>query len=104
MKLISRIFATIIIVIIFGFALKNMQEVDLHFFLGYEIRGPLALVLFGVFLIGSVMGVLAMTPTFFRHRRALSKHKKVLASMQKESDAKQQVGVRPPQPDSVVSQ
>lgn len=104
MKLVSRIFATIIIVIIFGFALKNMQEVDLRFFLGYEIRGPLALVLFGVFLIGAVTGVLAMTPTFFRHRRDLSKHKKALASMQKESEARQLAAARPPQPDSVVNQ
>lgn len=103
MKIVSKIFAAIIVIVIFGFALKNMQEVVLHFFLGYQIHGPLALVLFGTFFIGAVMGVLAMTPTFFRHRRDLTRHKKTIASMQKETEAQQQVRQQPPQPDSIVS-
>ena len=40
MKVLFRIVATILFVIFFGFALKNTQEVALHFFLDYEIRGP----------------------------------------------------------------
>ena len=104
MKLMSKLFAALIIIVIFGFALKNMQEVVLHFFLGYELKGPLALVLFGIFLAGAVMGVLAMTPTFFRHRRDLSKHKKTIAGMQKESEAQQQARVQQPQPDIIVNQ
>lgn len=104
MKLISKIVAAFIIVIIFGFALKNMQEVVLHFFLGYELKGPLALVLFGILLAGAVMGVLAMTPTFVRQRRDLSKYKKAIVSMQKEEQAQQQVRVQQPQPDSIVNQ
>lgn len=103
MKFISKILATLVVIVIFGFALKNMQEVVLHFFLGYEIRGPLALILFGVFLIGAVLGVFAMTPTFFRHSRDLSKHKKTIAAMQKESELRRQARVQPPQPDSIVN-
>ena len=103
MKFISRIFWVLIAVVIFGFALKNMQEVVLHFFLGYEIKGPLALVMFGIFFAGGVMGVLAMTPTFFRHRRDLSKHKKTIAGMQKENEAQQLARVQQPQPDSIVN-
>ncbi len=104
MKIIFKILGTIIVVLLFFFALKNMQEVVLNLFLGYEIKGPLALVLFGIFLGGAVMGVLAMTPSFIRHRRELSKLKKTIAAMQKESDAQQQVRVQPPQPDSIVNQ
>jgi putative membrane protein len=103
MKLISKIVAAIVVIVIFGFALENMQEAVLHFFFGYEIRGPLTLLLFGVFLFGAVLGVVAMTPSFFRHSRALSKHKKTIASMQKERDAQQQAHVQPPQPDSIVN-
>ena len=104
MKLISKIVAAIVMIVIFGFALKNMHEVVLHFFLGYEIRGPLALLLFGVFLLGAVLGVCAMTPSFFRHSRDLSKHKKTIAAMQKEREAQQQARAQPPQPDSIVNQ
>lgn len=104
MKLISKILAAIIMIVIFGFAIENMQEVVLHFFFSYEIRWPLALVLFGVFLLGAVLGVIAMTPSFFRHSRALSKHRKTIAAMQKDRDAQQQARVQPPQPDSIVNQ
>ncbi|CAN5319399.1 hypothetical protein BH11PSE11_BH11PSE11_36970 [soil metagenome] len=104
MKIISRIFSAFVLIIIFGFALKNMQEVALQFFLGYEIKGPLALILFGVFVTGSVMGVLAMTPTFFRQRRELNRTKKTIATMQKQSEAQELVRVQPPQPDSIVNQ
>jgi lipopolysaccharide assembly protein A len=104
MKLISKILAAIIMIVIFGFAIENMQEVVLHFFFGYEIRWPLALVLFGVFLLGAVLGVIAMTPSFFRHSRTLSKHRKTIAAMQKDRDAQQQARVQPPQPDSIINQ
>ena len=45
MKFISTIIGCILFVLFFGFALKNMQEVDLHFFLHYDLHGPLVLML-----------------------------------------------------------
>ncbi len=103
MKFLSRIVATILFVIFFGFALKNTQEVALHFFLDYEIRGPLVLLLLGFFVAGGALGVLAMTPTVFRHRRELSKHNKTIAAMEQENEAKRLARIQPPQPDSIVS-
>jgi putative membrane protein len=102
MKLLLRIAAVILFILFFGFALENTQEVVLHFFLSYEIRGPLVLVLLGFFAVGAVLGVLAMTPTVFRHRRDLSKHQKTIVRMQLEQQAKQSARVNPPQPDNVV--
>jgi uncharacterized integral membrane protein len=104
MKIISRIFWSVVFIVIFGIALKNMQEVVLHLYLGYEIKGPLVLVLFSILGAGFAMGVLAMTPTFFRQRRDLSKQKKTIASIQSETEASRQIRVQPPQPDSVVNQ
>jgi putative membrane protein len=69
MKLISTIVGFVLFVLFFGFALKNTQEVDLHFFLNYELRGPLVLMLLGFFCAGAALGVLALAPTVFRHRR-----------------------------------
>jgi hypothetical protein len=45
-----------------------------------------------------------MTPTVFRHRRELSRHKKAAVAQQKESDARQLARVQPPPPDSVVTE
>jgi len=102
MKTISRLIAAILFVLFFFFALKNTQDITLHFFLGYERTDPVVLVLLVTFVAGVVLGVLAMTPIVFRHRREVSRHKKNLALLKKEQEAQQQAQNQPPQPDSVV--
>jgi putative membrane protein len=103
MKLLSKIAAAILFVIFFGFALKNTQEIALRFLFDYEIRGPLVLLLLGFFAAGAALGVLAMTPTVFRYRRELAKHKKIIVSMEKENEAQHRARVQPPQPDTVIT-
>ncbi|HEU4777377.1 MAG TPA: LapA family protein [Telluria sp.] len=100
MKFISTIIGFVLFVLFFGFALKNTQEVDLHFFLNYELRGPLVLMLLGFFVAGAVLGVLALTPTVFRHRRETNKHKTTIATLQTTA----QQATAQPQPDSVNTQ
>jgi uncharacterized integral membrane protein len=100
MKFISTLIGFVIFVLFFGFALKNTQEVDLHLFLNYELRGPLVLMLLGFFVSGAVLGVLALTPTVFRHRRETNKHKTTIHTLQ----ASAQQATRQPQPDSVNPQ
>jgi len=103
MKIITRIVALLIFIMFFGFALKNTQEVALRFFFNYEMHGPLVLVLLGFFASGAVLGVLAMAPTLFRHRREVSRQKKQIAALQKEADAQHLARAYPPQPDSVMN-
>lgn len=103
MKIIFRIVAAILFIVFFSFALKNTQEAALRFFFDYEIRGPLVLLLLAFFAAGAVLGVLAMTPALFRHRRNLSKHKKTIDSMRKESEAQELARMQPPPPDSVMN-
>jgi uncharacterized integral membrane protein len=95
MKLLFRIIAAVLFVLFFGFALKNTQEVALRFFLDYELRGPLVLLLLGFFAIGAVLGVLAMTPTVFRYRRELGRQRHALAAMRGDTAAQSSL---PPQP------
>lgn len=102
MKILFRIVAAALFVVFFGFALKNTQEVALRFFLDYEIRGPLVLLLLGFFAGGAVLGVLAMTPTVFRYRRELGKQKRTVALMQEHSAAQQSASTEPPKPDTVA--
>ncbi len=102
MKLLFRIVAAILFIVFFGFALKNTQEVALRFFFDYEVRGPLVLMLLSFFSAGAALGILAMLPTVFRHRRDLSRQRKTIAGMEQEKAAKQVVPVQP-QPDGIVN-
>lgn len=103
MKIIFRIVATILFILFFGFALENTQEAVLRFFFNYEIRGPLILLLLGFFIGGAVLGILAMIPTLFRHRRDLTRQRQLVTSMEKERESQLSASLRQPQPDSVVS-
>jgi uncharacterized integral membrane protein len=103
MKIISRIIAVLLFIVFFGFALKNTQDASLRFFFDYEIGGPLVLLLLGFFVAGGALGILAMLPTLFRHRRDLSKQKKTIEQLQKQSEEQRLARIQPPQPDSVVT-
>ena len=101
MKYISRLVTILLFILFFGFALKNDQEVTLHYFFGYEQQAPLVIMLLVFFISGAVLGILAMVPMVFRHRRDLSKHKKTLAAIEKEREAEQRASTQAPQPDSI---
>ncbi|ALU90812.1 LapA family protein [Herbaspirillum rubrisubalbicans] len=103
MKILSRLIAAILFVFFFFFALRNTQEVTLHFFLGYERSDPLVLVLLAFFVIGAVLGVLAMAPLVLRHRREAARYRKALSQIQKQQEEIAQAQAQPPQPDSVIT-
>src|ERR1700712_333680 len=97
MKFISTIVGFVLFVLFFGFALKNTQEVDLRFFLNYELRGPLVLMLLGFFCAGASLGVLPLTPTVFRPRREANRKKTTTQTLKTVAGQ----GLSQPQPDSV---
>jgi putative membrane protein len=101
MKIISRIIWGIVFIAFFGFALKNDQIVTLQFFLGYEQSAPLVILLLVFFLSGAILGILAMVPMMFRHRKDISKHKKAIAEIEKERSADQRANMQAPQSDSI---
>ena len=101
MKLLFRIVAALVFIVFFGFALKNTQEVVLSFFLGYEIRGPLVILLLAFFAAGAVLGVLAMTPTLFRHRRDLTRQRKLVTTIEQEHKASVEARAQAPRPDGL---
>jgi putative membrane protein len=101
MKIISRVIALILFIAFFGFALKNDQIVTLQYFFGYAQSAPLVILLLVFFLSGAVLGVLAMVPIVFRHRRDISKHKKTIAEIEKERLAEQRIILQGPQADGV---
>ncbi len=53
---------------LFAFALNNRQEVVVHWFFGRTWNAPLVFVVFAVFAAGAALGILAMTPAWWRRR------------------------------------
>jgi len=82
MKIISTLVGIVLFILFFGFALKNTQEVDLHLFLNYELRGPLVLLLLAFFAAGAALGVLALTPSIVRQRREATRQKTMILTLQ----------------------
>ena len=104
MKIILRLFALLLFVIFFGFALKNTDEVVLHLYWNAQTKSPLILLLLAFFVVGAAMGVLAMTSTVLRYKRELANQKKLLARLQKNTDAQAMTKTNPPLPDIVIEQ
>jgi putative membrane protein len=54
---------------LFAFALNNQQPAAVRWFFGVEWHAPLVIVVLAAFAAGCVFGVLAMVPSWWRHRR-----------------------------------
>lgn len=61
----------VLFAVLFAFAMQNAEGVTLHFFLGYEWRAPLALLLLIFFVLGALFGLLACLARMSRLRREL---------------------------------
>lgn len=55
---------------LFAFALNNQQDATVHFFFGTQWRTPLVLVVLTAFAAGLAVGILGMTPRWWKQRRA----------------------------------
>jgi len=58
---------------LFAFALNNSQAVDVHWFFGHTWQAPLVIVVLVAFGLGSALGILAMVPAWWRHKRAATR-------------------------------
>ena len=54
---------------LFAFALNNQQSVTVRWFFGFEWHAPMVIVVLAAFAAGAAIGVLAMVPSWWRHRR-----------------------------------
>ena len=54
---------------LFAFALNNEQAVVVHWFFGAQWTAPMVIVVLVAFASGTALGVLAMVPSWWRHRR-----------------------------------
>ena len=82
MKWLSRIITLVLFIFFFVLALKNTQDTALYFFWGYELRGPLVLIVLCFFVAGAFLGLMAMIPVVFRRQRELAKQRKRITELE----------------------
>lgn len=62
----------VVFVLVLGFALKNTHPVSVVSYLGYTWQLPLIVMLLLAFLLGALIGLLAVLPYLFRLRRQVA--------------------------------
>jgi putative membrane protein len=69
MRIFVWLFRAFLFFALFAFALNNSQEASVRWFFGHEWRAPQVIIVLLAFGLGCAMGVLAMVPAWWRHRR-----------------------------------
>jgi uncharacterized integral membrane protein len=69
MRILIWLFRALLFFTLFAFALNNQQQADVRWFFGVEWHAPMVIVVLVVFAAGCALGVLAMVPSWWRHRR-----------------------------------
>ena len=72
MKYLTWLLKAAIFFTLFAFALNNQNEVAVYFFFGTVWKAPLVLVVLAAFACGLALGVLVMTPRWWKKHRLLS--------------------------------
>lgn len=54
---------------LFAFALNNQHDASVRWFFGYEWHTPMVFIVLTAFALGCALGVFAMVPSWWRHRR-----------------------------------
>jgi uncharacterized integral membrane protein len=74
MRILVWLFRAAIFFTLFAFALNNQHEAGIRWFFGQEWRGPMVFIVLAAFGLGCAFGVLAMVPSWWRHRRVAKRH------------------------------
>ncbi len=74
MRMLLWAFRGFIFFTLFAFALNNEQPAQVHWFFGAVWKAPMVIVVLVAFAAGAAIGVLAMVPSWWRHRRVAKRH------------------------------
>lgn len=69
MRILVWLFRAFLFFALFAFALNNSHEAQVRWFFGHEWRAPLVIIVLLAFGSGCALGVLAMVPAWWKHRR-----------------------------------
>ena len=74
MRLLVWLLRAFIFFSLFAFSLHNLQPASVNWAFGYAWETRMVIVVLTAFAAGTVFGVLAMTPSWWRHRRIARRH------------------------------
>lgn len=69
MRILVWLFRAFLFFTLFAFALNNLHSATVHWFFGVQWQAPLVIVVLVAFGLGCALGVLAMVPAWWKHRR-----------------------------------
>ena len=75
MRIFVWLFRAAIFFSLFAFALNNQHDAVVKWFFGQEWHAPMVFIVLSAFTLGAVFGVLAMVPSWWRHRRVARRHR-----------------------------
>ncbi len=70
MRVLSWFVRLVLFLLLVGLALNNLEPATLHLLFGAQWRAPMIVIVLVVFALGAALGVVAMLPSWMRHRRA----------------------------------
>ncbi|MDX9700189.1 MAG: lipopolysaccharide assembly protein LapA domain-containing protein [Rhodocyclaceae bacterium] len=79
MRIVMWILRVVLFLVLFGFAVKNDQLVQLNFFFGREWQLPLVFVILAAFAAGALLGVTSTFASLLRKRREIGKLRRDLS-------------------------
>ncbi len=82
MKLIYPILSIVTFILLLGLAIKNVEPVELHYYLGSVWRAPLSLMLLVSFFAGTLAGLVICISPLIRQRRRLVALERELKTLQ----------------------
>ena len=74
MRILAWLIRAALFFTLFAFALNNQHEASIRWFFSHEWRAPMVIVVLTAFAGGCVFGVLAMVPSWWKHRRVARRH------------------------------
>lgn len=86
MRILMWVLRILLFFFLFGFAIKNDQLVDLHFFFGQAWTLPLVFVILAAFAGGVVLGVTATFASLLGKRREITRLRREVARLERERD------------------
>ena len=77
MRILAWLFRAAVFFALFAFALNNNDPARIKWFFGYEWSAPMIFIVLAAFAFGCAFGVLAMVPSWWRHRRVARQQRNV---------------------------
>ena len=75
MRLLVWLVRAALFIILFAFALNNLEDVTVRWGFGHEWHAPMVFIVLAAFAFGCAFGVFAMVPSWWKHRRVATRQR-----------------------------